>query len=37
MPVDNVDAPELDTWQEQEFVLGGGGGGKKVNRLSKPS
>lgn len=38
VPVDNVDAPGLDTWQEQERV----GGGivfvwEKVNRLSKPS
>lgn len=36
--MDNVDAPGLDTWQEQERV--GGGIGflwEKVNRLSKPS
>lgn len=25
--MDNVDAPGLDTWQEQERVGGGGGGG----------
>lgn len=41
MPVDNVDAPGLDTWQEQERVGGGGGRivflGEKVNRLSKQS
>lgn len=43
--MDNVDAPGLDTWQEQERVggRGGGGGGRsvflweKVNRLSKQS
>lgn len=37
--MDNVDAPGLDTWQEQELGWGKGKGfgWEKVNRVSKPS